>query len=74
MNEQSVNIATLNVIQPVLKAVLLSIVGATKADPAKVATFLEGFVQSVPGLDTRSTAMLQDLAAGMAAFSDDPRH
>ena len=74
MSERAANMETLNVVQQVLKGALLAIAGATQADPAKVALYMEAFAQRFPTLDSRAGAMLLDLASGFAALSDDARH
>jgi hypothetical protein len=72
--ETAVSMETLNVVQQVLKGALLAIAAASRCDPAEVATFLQGFAQRSPPLDSRAVAMLSDLAAGFEALSDGPRY
>lgn len=59
-----IDMATLTVVQEVLRGVLTSLVTAGTVDGAKFATGLQAFA-SAPGLERISETMLMDLAQGM---------
>lgn len=58
----------LQVMQEVMRGVMLSLCASTTVDRTKLATAL-GHVSLHPGLDARARACLQDLAEGMTAIA-----
>ena len=73
MNEHAVNMETLNVVQQVLKGTALAIATAARADLQECATLMQSFAAQ-PGLDSRATSMLLDLAEGFDHLSPRSPH
>jgi len=62
--EHPVNMETLNVVQQVLKGALLSIALASRVDLLECATLMQSHAMDAPNLDSRTRAMMLDLAEG----------
>lgn len=63
-NMSKVDMATLTVVQEVLRGVLVSLAKTNAIDAEKVARAIQSFVAD-PGLEPTSEVMLLDLAGGM---------
>jgi len=62
--EHPVNMETLNVIQEVLRGVLLPIALASQADLLRCAALMKDHAMNRPNIDDRTRRMLLDLAEG----------
>ncbi|WP_162782111.1 hypothetical protein [Arenimonas caeni] len=67
--QESLDMATLTVVQEVLRGLTLSLAAASRADLSELSTALQGFADSAPGLEAISRTMLRNLAEGPAMLA-----
>ena len=60
-------IETLNIVQQVLKGLMLTLAAENKADRGKIGSLLEAYASN-EGLDPMARAMILDLASGVIAM------
>lgn len=63
------DMATLTVVQEVLKGLTLSLAAASRSDLSELSTALQSFADSTPGLEPISRTMLRNLAEGPAMLA-----
>lgn len=63
------NLATLNVVQEVLRGITVSLATAARVDLAELSGLLQSFAEDTPGLDPLTRVMVRDLAVGPALLT-----